>query len=252
MTHNHFTVTDRVVIVTGASSGIGASVARCFAEQGARVVLAARRADRIEALAAELPQAMAVTCDVTDDEQRNALIDATIARWGRIDVLINNAAAYSIQPAERESVESFTSIVDINLVSVFALSAAAARHMLPAGAGSIINIASIFGLVGSGAVQQASYAASKGGVVNLTRELSAQWSRRGVRVNAVAPAYFSSEMTESMWEDEATMKWLRRQTPMGRRGELEELHGPLLFLASDASSYVTGATLPVDGGWTSV
>jgi NAD(P)-dependent dehydrogenase (short-subunit alcohol dehydrogenase family) len=247
-----FDVTDHVVVITGASSGIGATAARCFAERGARVVLAARRQEKIAALAAELPNALAFPCDVTDPQACIELIESAFSAWGRIDVLINNAGSYTIGPAEEESVDSFRSVLETNLVAVFSLSQAAARKMLPAGRGSIINVASIFGLVGSGTIAQGAYSASKGGVVNLTRELSAQWSRRGVRVNAVAPAFFDTEMTTTMWDDEASVRWMRRQTPMGRHGELGELHGALIFLASAASSYVTGITLPVDGGWTSV
>lgn len=249
---NHFDVNGRVIVVTGASSGIGASIARCLAANGARVVVAARRLDRLQAMADSLPDALAVVCDVSNAEDCQNLIDRAVVWGGRIDVLINNAGAYTIRPAEEDTMEDFDHVMNVNLRSVFALSTAAGRYMLKEGTGSIINIASTFGLVGSGAIKQAPYAASKGGVVNLTRELSAQWSRRGVRVNAIAPAFFDSEMTTTMWDDEATMRWLRRQTPMGRRGELNELHGPVLFLASDASSYVTGITLPVDGGWTSV
>lgn len=252
MDNDLFDVGGQVVVVTGASSGIGASIAADLSARGARVVLAARRIERLEERAAQLGDAVAIACDVTDPVDCQRLVDDAVAWGGRIDVLVNNAGGYAISPAEEETIDSFDRVMAVNLRSVFSLSTAAARHMLDAGKGSIINIASIFGLVGSGVVLQASYAASKGGVVNLTRELSAQWSRRGVRVNAIAPAYFDSEMTESMWDDEATMRWLRRQTPMGRRGELTEMHGPVVFLASDASSYVTGITLPVDGGWTSI
>jgi NAD(P)-dependent dehydrogenase (short-subunit alcohol dehydrogenase family) len=124
--------------------------------------------------------------------------------------------------------------------------------MLEAERGSIVNVASVLGLVGAGQIPQASYAASKGAVVNLTRELAAQWARRGLRVNAVAPAWFASKMTDDMFGDEGSMVWVRQRTPMGRPGAEHELVGPVLFLASDASSYVTGHTLPVDGGWTAI
>jgi NAD(P)-dependent dehydrogenase (short-subunit alcohol dehydrogenase family) len=124
--------------------------------------------------------------------------------------------------------------------------------MLEAGRGSIVNVASILGLLGTGQIPQASYAASKGGLINLTRELAAQWARRGVRVNALAPAWFESEMTGDMFRDERSRRWIRNRTPMGRPGEAREMIGPLLFLVSDAASYVTGQVLPVDGGWTIV
>jgi NAD(P)-dependent dehydrogenase (short-subunit alcohol dehydrogenase family) len=140
--------------------------------------------------------------------------------------------------------------MEINCNSVFVLSQIAGRAMLAQGSGSIVNMASIFGLVGSAPVGQASYDASKAAVVNLTRELAGQWARRGVRVNALAPGFFASEMTAELWADERSMSWIRRNTPAGRPGEPHELDGALLFLASDASSYVTGHTLAVDGGWT--
>ncbi|NMO91699.1 SDR family NAD(P)-dependent oxidoreductase [Actinomycetospora sp. TBRC 11914] len=247
-----FDLTDRVVVVTGASSGIGASAARCFADRGARVVLAARRKERLDELAAELPGSVPVACDVGYPAECANLVDHTLATCGRIDVLVNNAGTQNVTPAEHETPEDFSSVLDVNLGSVFALSTAAARPMLAAGQGSIITIASIFGLVGAGQIPQASYAASKGAVVNLTRELGAQWARRGVRVNAIAPAFFATEMTTGLFADEAAERWMRRKTPMGRAGELDELHGALVYLASGASSYVTGTTLPVDGGWTAV
>ena len=247
-----FDLTDRVVVVTGASAGIGASAARCLAGRGAKVVAAARRADRLEELVADLPGALPVVCDVTDPEQCQALVDRAVEVHGRIDVLVNNAGSHHIGPAEDETVETFSAVLDVNLTGVFALTRAAAAPMLAAGRGSVITISSVFGLVGAGQVPQASYSASKGAVVNLTRELGAQWARRGVRVNAIAPAFFSTEMTTAMFTDEGAERWMRRKTPMGRAGELAELHGALVYLASDASSYVTGTTLAVDGGWTAV
>jgi len=247
-----FDLTDRVVVVTGASSGLGASVARCFAERGARVVLSARRAELIADLATQLPNAIPITCDVTDERACRRLIDHTVEQFGRIDVLVNNAGSFAVTPAELEPIETFRSVLETNLVATFTLSQAASAHMFTAGRGSIINVSSIFGLVGTGQVPQASYSASKGGVVNLTRELAAQWARRGVRVNAIAPGYFRSEMTNEMFDDPASHEWVRRKTPMGVAGQLDDFHGPLVFLASDASSYITGVTIPVDGGWTAV
>lgn len=247
-----FDVESRVVVITGASSGLGESAARCFASRGARVALIGRRADVLNRLADEIPGAQAVPCDVTDDRHCSDAIDGIIADHGRIDVLINNAGYYELHPAESEPMSTFRRVLDTNLTASFQMSQLAARHMLAAGKGSIINVASIFGLVGSGRIQQASYAASKGGMINLTRELSAQWARKGIRVNAIAPAFFRSQMTADMWNDSTSLSWVNRTTPMGRPCELEELHGALVFLASDASSYITGVTLPVDGGWTAV
>lgn len=251
-----FGLTGRVAVVTGASSGLGVGVARALAQAGAHLVLAARRVDRLEALAVELGEAgvevLPVACDVTDASQVEALKDACLERFGRVDILVNNAGVTEIVPAEKETEESFLRVLDVNLNGVFHCAQRFGRVMLEAGRGSIINVSSIFGLVGSGSIPQAAYSASKGAVVNMTRELAAQWARRGVRVNGIAPGFFKSEMTEKMFSDERSMAWVRRKTPMGRPGDVEELAGAVVFLASDSSSYVTGQTIAVDGGWTAV
>jgi len=249
-------VADRVAIVTGASSGLGVAMARGLAAAGARVVLAARRAEALERVAGELAKSgaavAAVPCDVADSAAVDALVAAAGERFGPVDILVNNAGITEIGPAEKESRETFERVVAINLTGAFLCAQRCAEGMLERGRGSIVNVSSVLGMVGAGQIPQASYAASKGGLVNLTRELAAQWARRGVRVNALAPAWFESEMTGEMFADERSLRWIRNRTPMGRPGEPDELVGPLLFLASDASSYVTGQVLPVDGGWTIV
>jgi NAD(P)-dependent dehydrogenase (short-subunit alcohol dehydrogenase family) len=246
-----FRLDGRVAIVTGASSGLGARFARVLCSVGADVVLAARRADRIEVLASELG-ATAVPCDVADDAQCAALVEATVERHGKVDVLVNNAGVGEPVPAEDEPIQHFRDAVSVNLTAAYLLAQLAGRHMLEQGSGTIVNVVSMLGLVGAGQIPFPSYAASKGGLVNLTRELAAEWGRRGVRVNALAPGWFESEMTAEMFADERSMTWVRRKAPMGRGGEAHELDGALLFLASDASSYVTGQILAVDGGWTAV
>jgi hypothetical protein len=171
---------------------------------------------------------------------------------GRIDVLVNNAgASATFMAAEDEPVERFQSLMESNVTSVFALAQRAGRAMLSHGTGSIINIGSIMGLGASYPLAQAGYCASKAAVVNLTRELACQWARRGVRVNAIAPGWFPSEMTDELLDDESSRKYLERTCPMGRVGESSELDGALLFLASAASSYCTGQVLAIDGGWSS-
>ena len=246
-----FRLDGRVAVITGASSGLGAHFARVLSAAGARVVLAARRRERIEALAAELPGAVAVAGDVARAEDNERLIETATARCGGVDVLINNAGiTEGPKPALETSLAEFQQVLAVDLVAAFQLSLLAARSMRERGRGSIVNIASIHGLVAGAPNAQAAYVAAKGGLVNLTRELACQWAREQVRVNAIAPAYFETEITAEMFADERSMTWLRRNTPMGRPGRLDELNGALLYLASDASSYVTGTTLCVDGGWT--
>ncbi|MCB1248079.1 MAG: SDR family oxidoreductase [Acidimicrobiales bacterium] len=240
----------RVAVVTGASSGLGERFARVLDAAGAHVVLFARRADRLDALAAELDRATVVAGDVADDADRERLIAEAVGVAGRLDVLVNNAGIGTPVAAEDEPVAEFARVVDVNLTSLFALSQLAGRQMIAQGHGSIINIASILGLVASAPIKQASYTASKGAVVNLTRELGVQWARKGVRVNAIAPGWFPSEMTADMFTEGPSADYLHRNAPMGRGGDLHELDGALLFLAGDASTYVTGHTLTVDGGWT--
>jgi NAD(P)-dependent dehydrogenase (short-subunit alcohol dehydrogenase family) len=245
-----FSLDGRTAIVTGASGGLGAHFATVLADAGARVIAAARRADKLEALAASHERIEACACDVRDAGSRAALLDAALAHDGRVDVLVNNAGIGDAAPAESEELAHFQEMVDVNLVAAFAVAQLVGRQMLEQGAGAIVNLASMFGLVASAPLNQASYCASKGGVVNLTRQLGAEWARRGVRVNALAPGFFPSDMTTGIYEDERAMKWVRRNSPLGRPGELGELDGALLLLASDAGAYIVGQTIAVDGGWT--
>ena len=249
-----FQLDGQVAVVTGASSGLGVAFARALAGAGAHVVLAARRKDRLEGLASEIEgrggRALAVPCDVTDDDQVDALMSEAVRTFGRLDILVNNAGVSDPHPAEAEPMETFRRVVEINLTGQFCCAQRAGRHMIAAGRGSVVNVASVLGFVASGQIPQASYAATKAGMVNLTRELAAQWARKGIRVNGLAPGWFPSEMTEDMFGDERATRWMKSKTPMGRGGEEHELCGALVFLASDASSFVTGQTLIVDGGWT--
>ena len=252
--HEKFDISGKVAIVTGASSGLGTVFAKGLAAAGAKVVLAARRENRLEKLVAELntdgAQALAVGCDVVREDEVVRLVESAMDHFGRLDILVNNAGIANSEPAEAEDLQRFRQVMDINLTGTFICAQHCGRVMLKAGQGSIVNIASIMGLVAIGKIPQASYNASKAAVVNLTRELAAQWAKRGVRVNALAPGYFPSEMTAPLFEDERLQNFLRRRIPMWRTGDPEELLGPLLLLASDASSYITGHTLVVDGGWT--
>lgn len=240
--------------MTGASSGLGARFAEVLAAAGASVVLAARRADRIERLAASVrasgAAAIAVSCDVTDDDAVERVVRSTVDSFGRLDLLVNAAGIAPEEDSEIESPELFRRVLAVNTTGSYVCSRAAARVMLAATRGSIVNLASISGLVAGDGLDTPSYAASKGALVNLTRELAVRWAPAGVRVNAIAPGWFRSEMTAATLATESGRQFVAERTPMARPGDPEELDGAVLFLASDASSYVTGHTLVVDGGWT--
>ena len=247
---NLYRIDGKVCVVTGASSGFGVRFAKVLSAAGAKVVAAARRQDRLEELVGELPDAIAIQCDVSDDEQCRELIAESISHYGKVDVLVNNAGiSDAINPAEEANIGVFRNVVDVNLNSCFLLSGLAAQDMLTRGEGSIINVASVHGMVASAPNLQPAYVASKAGLVNLTRDLAVQWAKRGIRVNALCPGYFETELTQVMFDDERSSQWIARNTAMGRGGTPDELDGALLFLASEASSYVTGIPLPVDGGW---
>ena len=243
-----FSLDGRVAIVTGASSGLGAVFARALAEAGADVVLGARRAERLSETVAAVEgvgrRALAVRTDVTSPEDCQALVDAAVAEFGAVHVLVNNAGVGTAVPATRETPEQFREVVDVNLHGCYWMAQACGRVMQPGS--SIVNISSVLGLTTAG-LPQAAYAASKAGLIGLTRDLAQQWTgRRGIRVNALAPGFFTSEMTDSYAEG-----YLESQLPrvlVGRMGDPMELAAALVFLASDAAGYVTGTTLPVEGG----
>ncbi|OZC59477.1 short-chain dehydrogenase [Rhodococcus sp. 06-470-2] len=250
MTQDMFSLTGRVAVVTGASSGLGLGFARSLAAAGATVYAAARRLDRLEALSAEIPAIVPVRCDVTDDSDRRALVDRCFDEHGRLDVMINNAGKPGPPNAEDETLDGFQSILDVNLIAGFHLATYAVGKMPSEATASIINISSVIGLVSTAPIGGASYAASKAGTLGLTRELAGQWGRRGIRVNAVVPGWFDTEMTDGLFTNDKSAGWVRRNTMLGRGGVDGEIDGAVLFLASDASSYMTGQTLVVDGGWT--
>lgn len=245
-----FRLDGSVALVTGASSGLGARFARVLAHAGADVYAAARRVELLKALTERDRRIRSLPLDVTDRSGRERSVAAVMAKHGRVDVLVNCAGVSVPGPAETASLDDFRRTFEVNVVGLFGMTQLVARSMLEQEAGSIVNIASMFGLVAAAPLRDAAYTATKGAVVNLTRELAVQWARRGVRVNALAPGFFPSEMVADMFEDEASMRWLRSNAPMNRPGAPDELDGALLFLCSRASQYVTGHILTVDGGWT--
>jgi NAD(P)-dependent dehydrogenase (short-subunit alcohol dehydrogenase family) len=246
-----FRLDGKVAVVTGASSGLGNRFARTLANAGAQVVAAARRVDRLDALAAEVEGITPVQTDVSSDEDCAALVESAEERFGRIDILVNNAGiADGGIRAEDEDPALFREVLAVNLTAVFVLCRLVGVHMIDQGGGSIVNISSVHGLVASTPNKQLAYDTSKGGITLLTKELACQWARKGVRVNALAPGYVETELTGPMFADPDGKAWIERETPLGRAGEPSELDGALLLLASDAGSYITGHTLCVDGGWT--
>lgn len=246
---DRFNLNGRVAIVTGASAGLGVSIAKALAEAGADVSLGARRTDKLQDTRALVEatgrRALAVQTDVSDPADCDRLVETTLTELGRVDILVNNAGAGAIVPALRQSPEEFRRLVDLNLSGCHWMACAAARAM--DGKGSIVNISSMLALTTAG-TPQAAYAASKAGLLGLTRNLAQEWTaRRGIRVNAIAPGYFTSEMTDEHLD---VINTLLARAPIGRIGDPEELAAAVVFLASDAGSYITGATLVVDGGFT--
>jgi NAD(P)-dependent dehydrogenase (short-subunit alcohol dehydrogenase family) len=243
-----FRLDGRVALVTGASRGLGERFARVLRAAGAEVVAAGRDGDALERLAAETGASVEVG-DVRDDAHLDRLVQQALDRHGRIDIAVPNAGIADVVPFEEQDLEQLRDLLEINLVSVMVLAQLAGRAMLAQGRGSIVNVASILGLVAPGDTAMAAYTAAKGGVIGMTRNLAAEWGSRGVRVNALCPGYFPTDMTEGLTHPGA-IKRIERRTLLRRVPRLDELDGALLFLASDASSYMTGQTLVVDGGWT--
>ena len=250
-----FSLEGKVVIVTGASYGLGVTFASALADAGADIVVTARSVDKLEATRAMVEgkgrQCLAIACDVVDHAQVAAMMKAAWAHFGHVDVLVNNAGITDARGlrSEHSEPEMFASILQTNLTGLWHCCHAAAQHMLRQGHGNIINISSIFG-AGGFEGRTPGYFASKGGVNVLTQLLACEWADRGIRVNALAPHFFDSEMTHQILSDSGLLQHLEGRTPMRRIGEAGDLAGPIVFLASDASKFVNGCILPLDGGLT--
>jgi NAD(P)-dependent dehydrogenase (short-subunit alcohol dehydrogenase family) len=245
-----FRLDGKVAIVTGASSGLGVAFARALAEAGADVALGARRDERLQEtrsiVEAAGRRATAVRTDVADPDDCQALVDAALRDLGRVDVLVNNAGIGTAAPALTERPDEFRRVLDVNLSGCYWMAQRAAAVMEPGS--SIVNIASVLGLTTAG-LPQAAYSASKAGLIGLTRDLAQQWTgRRGIRVNALAPGWFASEMSDQL--PEGYLDRMLERVIAGRTGDPDELAAALVFLASDAAGYITGQTLAVDGGFT--
>lgn len=255
---NYFDLSGRVAVVTGCSTGLGVQMAKALANQGCGIVAVARRQNLIDEVAAQIKEeygveTLAVRCDITDTDMVNAMVDTVMEKFGRIDVLINNAGTGAVAPAEDITDDQFANEMNIDLFGSFKVARAVAKKaMIPAKYGRIINIASMYGLVGNKIAGSAPYHAAKGGVVNLTRALAAEWGKYGITVNAICPGYFYTPLTKETLDSDFFQQNAKTMIPEERYGNEGELDTAAVFLASPSSSYVTGVNLPVDGGYTAM
>ena len=255
---NYFDFSGQVAIVTGCSGGLGVQMAKALASQGCNIVPIARRMEKLEEVAAELRtaygvEALPIRCDITSTAPVEAMVKQAMDRFGRIDILVNNAGTGAVAPAEDITDAQFEGEMQIDLFGSFRVARAVAKQaMIPAGYGRIINIASMYGLVGNKIAPCSPYHAAKGGVVNLSRGLAAEWGKYGITVNTVCPGYFYTQLTQDTLDSEFFQDYAHRVIPLERYGNEGELDTTVLFLSSPASAYVTGVALPVDGGYTCV
>ncbi len=255
---NYFDLKGRVAVVTGCSTGLGVQMAKALASQGANIVAVARRQNMIDEVASSIKsefgvETLAVRCDITDTAAVEAMVDKVLEVFGRIDILVNNAGTGAVAPAEDITDEQFGNEMNIDLFGSFRVARAVAKKaMIPAKYGRIVNIASMYGLVGNKIAGSAPYHAAKGGVVNMTRALAAEWGKYGICVNAICPGYFYTDLTRDTLNSDFFQQNAKTMIPEERYGEEGELDTAVLFLSSPCSSYVTGVNLPVDGGYTAM
>lgn len=253
---NYFDLSGNVAVVTGCSSGLGVQMARALAAQGCNIVAVARRQNLIEEVAAKIKEdfgvdAIGVRCDITDTENVQAAVKEVLDHFGRIDILINNAGTGAVAPAEDITDEQFANEMNIDLFGSFKMAREVAKQaMIPAKYGKIINIASMYGLVGNKILGSAPYHAAKGGVVNLTRALASEWGKYNICVNSICPGYFYTPLTKETLDSDFFQANAKTMIPMERYGNEGELDTAAIFLASPKTSYVNGVMLPVDGGYT--
>ena len=252
-----FDLTGRVAAVTGSSSGLGVSMAKALAGQGASIVLLARRKEKLEAVAEEIRstygvEVLPVPTDVTNEESVKAAAAAVKEKFGKVDILINNAGAGLTIPIDQMTLDEWEKDMKVDLTGVFLMTREFGKLMLEKEYGRIINIASMYGLVGNTALPSSSYHAAKGAVVNFTRATAAEWAKKGITCNSICPGYFGTELTEATLSSPEFTQYMQMTVPVGRYGKLPEIQPAAVFLASDEASYVAGAILPVDGGYTCV
>jgi gluconate 5-dehydrogenase len=253
---SYFDLKGQVAVITGCSTGLGVQMAKALANQGCNIVAVARRQEMLDSVVASITEeygveALALRCDITDTDMVNETVANVMKHFGRIDILINNAGTGAVAPAEDITDKQFADEFDIDLFGSFRMARAVAKQaMIPAGYGRIINIASMYGMVGNKIAGSAPYHAAKGGVVNLTRALAAEWGKYNITVNAICPGYFYTDLTRDTLNSDFFIQNAKTMIPMERYGNEGELDSAALFLSSPASTYVTGVVLPVDGGYT--